>query len=130
MAKARGTATMEAPREATLDVSMEHPALTPLVRRLAGELWEIVRAKAEAEGLPIEKAWLRGRTDVEGVDEAYVAVLCAAPAERTFAFGDGLNDDLDQWFATLDASDRETAMGLGLEINWNQTRFPVSIAAL
>ena len=130
MAKARGTATIEASREVALDASMEHPALTPLVRRLAGELWEIVRAKAEAEGLPIEKAWLFGYTDVEGVDEAYVAVLCAAPAERTFAFGDGLNDDLDQWVATLDASDRETAMSLGLEVNWDQTRFPVSIADL
>ena len=130
MAKAQGSATMEAPRKAALDASMEHPALTPLVRRLAGELWEIVRAKAEAEELPIEKAWLFGYTDVEGVDEAYVAVLCAAPAERTFAFGDGLNDDLDQWFATLDASDRETAMSLGLEVNWNQTLFPVSIADL
>jgi len=127
---ARGTATIEASRKVALDVSMEHPALTPLVRRLAGELWEIVRAKAEAEGLPIEKAWLFGYTDVEGVDEAYVAVLCAAPAERTFAFGDGLDADLDQWFAALDASDRETAMSLGLEINWNQTLFPVSIADL
>ena len=130
MAKAQGSATMDAPRRATLDASMEHPALTPLVRRLAGELWEIVRAKAEVEGLPIEKAWLRGRTDVEGVDEAYVAVLCAAPAERTFAFGDGLNDDLDRWFATLDAHDREAAMSIGLRINWDQTRFPVSIADL
>jgi len=130
MAKAQGSATIEAPREATLDVSMEHPALTPLIRRLAGELWEIVRAKAEAEELPIEKAWLRGRTDVEGVDEAYIAVLCAAPAERTFAFGDGLNDDLDRWFATLDARDREAAMSTGLRINWDQTRFPVSIADL
>ena len=130
MAKARGSATMEAPREAALDASMEHPALTPLVRRLAGELWETVRAKAEAEGLPIEKAWLRGRTDIEGVDEAYVAVLCAAPAERTFAFDDGLDDDLDRWFATLDAHKRETAMSIGLEINWDQTRFPVSIADL
>ena len=130
MAKARGSATMEAPRKAALDASMEHPALTPLARRLAGELWEIVRAKAEADGLPIEKAWLRGYTDVEGVDEAYIAVLCAAPAERTFAFGDGLNDDLDRWFATLDAHDREAAMGIGLHINWNQTHFPVSIADL
>ena len=130
MAKARGTATMETPRKAALDVSMEHPALTPLVRRLAGELWEIVRAKAEAEGLPIEKAWLFGYTDVEGIDEAYVAVLCAAPAERTFAFDGGLDDDLDRWFATLDARDRETAMSLGLEINWDQTLFPVSIADL
>ena len=130
MAKARGSATMEAPRKVALNASMEHPALTPLVRRLAGELWEIVRAKADAEELPIEKAWLRGRTDVEGVDEAYVAVLCAAPAERTFAFGDGLNDDLDRWFARLDAHDREAAMSIGLHINWDQTRFPVSIADL
>ena len=130
MAKARGPAMMEAPRKAALDASMEHPALTPLVRRLAGELWEVVRAKADAEGLPIEKAWLRGRTDVEGVDEAYVVVLCAAPAERTLAFDDGLDDDLDQWFATLDAHNRETAMSIGLDINWDQTLFPVSIADL
>ena len=130
MAKARGSATMEAPREVALDASMEHPALTPLVRRLAGELWEIVRAKAEAEGLPIEKAWLRGRTDVEGVDEAYVAVLCAAPAERTFAFHRGLSDDRKSWRVGMDAESKEASMSLGLEINWNQTRFPVSIADL
>ena len=130
MANAQGSATMEAPRKATLDVSMEHPALTPLTRRLAGELWEIVRAKAEAEGLPIEEAWLRGRTDVEGIDEAYIAVLCAVPAERTFAFEDGFNNDLDRWFASLDAKSREAAMALGLDINWDQTRFPVSLADL
>ncbi len=130
MAKARGTATMEAPREAALDVSMEHPALTPLVRRLANELWEIVRAKAEADGLPIEKAWLLGYTDVEGVDEACVAVLCAAPAERTFAFHRGLGEDRRRWRAGMDAESKEASMSLGLEINWNQTRFPVSIPNL
>ena len=130
MAKAQGSATMEAPREAALDASMEHPALTPLVRRLAGELWEIVRAKAEAEELPIEKAWLLGYTDVEGVDEACVAVLCAAPAERTFAFHRGLGEDRKRWRAGMDAESKEAAMSLGLEINWNQTRFPVSIADL
>ena len=130
MAKARGPATMEAPREATLDASMEHPALTPLVRRLAGELWEIVRAKAEAEGLPIEKAWLLGYTDVEGVDEACVAVLCAAPAERTFAFHRGLSEDRRRWRVGMDAESKEASMNLGLEINWNQTLFPVSIADL
>ena len=127
MAKAQGSATMDMPRKATLDVSMQHPALTPLTRRLAGELWELVRAKAEAEGLPIEEAWLQGRTDIEGVDEPYIAVLCAAPAERTFAFEDGLNDDLDQWFAGLDVESREAAMALGLDINWDQTLFPVSL---
>ena len=130
MAKARGPATMEAPRETALDASMEHPALTPLVRRLAGELWEIVRAKAEAEGLPIEKAWLRGRTDVEGVDEAYVAVLCAAPAERTFAFHRSLSDDRKRWRDGMDAESREAATSLMLSVNWDQTRFPVSIADL
>ena len=130
MAEARGTATMEAPREAALDASMEHPALTPLVRRLAGELWEIVRAKAEAEGLPIEEARLRGHTDVEGVDEAYIVVLCAAPAERTFAFHRGLSDDRKRWRDGVDAKSRETAIAIGLDINWDQTRFPVSIADL
>ena len=130
MAKAQGSATMEAPREAALDASMEHPALTPLVRRLAGELWEIIQAKAEAEGLPIEKAWLLGYTDVEGVDEACVAVLCAAPAERTFAFHRGLGEDRRRWRDGMDAESKEASMSLGLEINWNQTRFPVSIADL
>ena len=127
MAKAQGSATMDAPRKATLDVSMEHPALTPLTRRLAGELWEIVRAKAEAEDLPIEDAWLRGYTDIEGVDEAYIAVLCAAPFERTLAFEDEFNGDRRRWFASLDAESREEAMAIGLDINWDQTLFPVSL---
>ena len=127
MAKAQGSATMEAPRAATLDTSMEHPALTPLTRRLAGELWEIVRAKAEEEDLPIEEAWLRGRTDSEGVDEAYIAVLCAAPFERTFAFEDDFNGDRRRWFASLDAESREAAMAIGLDINPDQTLFPISL---
>ena len=127
MAKAQRSATMDAPSKATLDVSMEHPALTPLTRRLAGELWEIVRAKAEEEGLPIEEAWLRGYTDVEGVDEAYIAVLCAAPFERTLAFEDEFNGDRRRWFDSLDAEIREVAMAIGLDINWDQTMFPVSL---
>ena len=127
MAKAQGSATMDAPRKATLDTSMEHPALTPLTRRLAGELWELVRAKAEAEGLPIEEAWLRAYTDIEGVDEAYVAVLCAAPAERTFAFEDEFNPDRRRWFDSLDAESREAAMDIRLDVNWDQTLFPVSL---
>ncbi len=121
---------MDAPRKATLDVSMEHPALTPLTRRLAGELWEIVRAKAEAEELPIEEAWLRGYTDVEGVDEAYIAVLCAAPFERTFAFHRSLNGDRKRWRAGMDAETQEAAMAIGLAISPDQTLFPVSRAGL
>ena len=127
MAKAQRSATMDPLRKATLDVSMEHPALTPLTRRLAGELWEIVRAKAEAEDLPIEEAWLRGRTDVEGVDEAYIAVLCAAPFERTLAFHRSLNGARERWRAGLDAESREAAMDLMLAINPDQTLFPISL---
>ena len=127
MAKAQGSATMEAPRKTTLDMSMEHPALTPLTRRLAGELWEGVRAKAEAEGLPVEEARLQGYTDVEGVDEAYIAVLCAAPAERTFAFEDDFNGDRRRWLAGLDAESREAARAIGLDVNWDQALFPVSL---
>ena len=127
MAKAQRSATMEAPSKATLDMSMEHPALTPLTRRLAGELWEIVRAKAEAEDLPIEEAWLRGYTDVEGVDEAYIAVLCAAPFERTFAFHRSLSDARMRWFGGMDAETREAAMDLRLSINPDQTLFPISL---
>ena len=124
---AKGSATMDAPRKATLDTSMEHPALTPLTRRLAGELWELVRAKAEAEGLPIEEAWLQGYTDVEGVDEAYIAVLCAAPFERTLAFHRSLGDDRRRWRAGMDAETQEAAMAIGLDINPDQTLFPVSL---
>ena len=127
MAKAQGSATMDAPSKAALDTSMEHPALTPLMRRLAGELWEVVRAKAEAEGLPIEEAWLYGYTDVEGVDEAYIAVLCAAPADLTFAFHRSLSGDRRRWFDSMDAETREAAMDLRLSINWDQTLFPVSL---
>ena len=127
MAKAQRSATMDAPRKATLDVSMEHPALTPLTRRLAGELWEIVRAKAEEEDLPIEEAWLRGRTDVEGVDEAYIAVLCAAPFERTLAFHRSLGGDRRRWFDSMDAESRDAAMDLRLSINPDQTLFPISL---
>ena len=64
------------------------------------------------------------------MDEAYIAVLCAAPFERTFAFEDEFNDDLDRWFDSMDAENRDAAMAIGLAINPDQTLFPISLASL
>ena len=73
MAKARSR-TIERPRSAELDDSSEHPALTPLMRRLAREQWEIVRAKAEEQELLIVEAWLSPRWDTEDGPVVFLAV--------------------------------------------------------
>ena len=85
MAKARSW-TIERPRSAELDDSSEHPALTPLMRRLAREQWEIVRAKAEEQGLPIVKAWISPYWDAE--DGAVFSWLCiwTFPRSRPLRF--------------------------------------------
>ena len=64
------------------------------------------------------------------MDEPYIAVLCAAPFERTLAFEDEFNDNFDRWLDSLDAESREAAMAIGLAINPDQALFPVSRAGL
>ena len=102
MAKARGRTAAATKADVQLDDSIEHEALTPLMRRLAGEYWEIVRARAGEQGLPIERAWLDPYIDVEGVPYVYVAVHFAAPHEQVRAFHHGLNDDHRRWYLQLD----------------------------
>ena len=71
----------------TLDTSYEHPALTPEMRHMAAELWEIVKARVDAEDFPLRGAVLRAYTDVEEVSWVDLVVRCDAPYVETTAFG-------------------------------------------
>ena len=90
MAKARSR-TIERPQSAELDDSSEHPALTPLMRRLALEYWEIVRAEAEEQGLLIVKAWLSPRWDLEDGPVVFLDVHLDCSPERAATFHHSLN---------------------------------------
>ena len=107
-AKAR---TIERPQtDAELDDSSDHPALTPLMRRLAREQWDFVRAKAAEQGLPIVKAWLSPRWDLEGGPVVTMAVHLDCSRERADAFHHSLNPDYDRWESQLDAEELEAAV--------------------
>ena len=113
MAKARSR-TIERPRSAELDDSSEHPALTPLMRRLAREQWEIVRAKAAEQGLPIVKAWLSPRWDLEDGPVVFLAVHMDCSPERADDFHRSLNPDYDLWKSQLDEEELEAATWIPL----------------
>ena len=113
MAKARSR-TIERSRSAELDDSSEHPALTPLMRRLARELWEIVRAKAEAQGLPIVEAWLSPRWDLEDGPVVFLDVHLDCSPERAGAFHRSLNPDRKRWKSQLDEEELEAATWIPL----------------
>ena len=113
MAKARSR-TIERPRSAELDDSSEHPALTPLMRRLAREQWEIVRAKAEEQGLLTVKAWLSPRWDTEDGPVVFLAVHLDCSPERADAFHHSLNPDRERWKSQLDAEELEAATWIPL----------------
>ena len=86
MAKARSR-TIERPRtNVELDDSSDHPALTPLMWRLAREKWQVVRAKAAEQGLPIVEAWLSPRWDTEGGPVVFLDVHLDCSRERADAF--------------------------------------------
>ena len=113
MAKARG-GTIERPQSAELDDSSEHPALTPLMRRLAREQWEIVRAKAEEQGLPIVKAWISPYWDAEDGAVVFLAVHLDVSPEQAAAFHHSLNAAHDLWKSRLDAQEIEVAADLAM----------------
>ena len=115
MAKAR-SGTIERPRSAELDDSSEHPALTPLMRRLAREQWEIVRAKAEEQGLPIVEAWLSPRWDTEDGPVVFLDVHLDCSPERADAFHHSLNPDYDLWEAQLNDEELEAAAWIPLNL--------------
>ena len=114
MAKTRSR-TIERPQtDAELDDSSDHPALTPLMRRLAREKWEIVRAKAAEQGLPVVKAWLIPRWDLEGGPVITLAVHLDCSRERANAFHHSLNHDRERWHSQLDAEELEAAVWIPL----------------
>ena len=115
MAKARSR-TIERPRSAELDDSSEHPALTPLMRRLAREQWEIVRAKAEEQGLPIVEAWLSPRWDTEGGPVVFLDMHLDCSPERADAFHHSLNPDYDLWEAQLNDEELESVAWIPLNL--------------
>ncbi len=113
MAKARSR-TIERPRSAELDDSSEHPALTPLMRRLARELWEVVRAKAEAQGLLIVEAWLSPRWDAEDGPVVFLDVHLDCSPEQADDFHRSLNPDYDLWESQLSEEELEAAAWIPL----------------
>ena len=114
MAKAHSR-TIERPQErAELDDSSDHPALTPLMRRLAREQWEIVRAKADAQGIPIVEAWLSPRWDTEDGPVVFLDVHLDCSRERADAFHRSLNSDRERWKAQLDPDELEAATWIPL----------------
>ena len=118
MAKAQGKTIAKSTKDVMLDTSCEHPALTPTMRRLAGELWALVQAKAVAKGFPITKAELRADTDVEGITWVSVAAWCDAPSDRAFAFHHGLDPEYTQWIEQLDDEHRELKNHPMLDLYW------------
>ena len=103
-----------------LDGSMRHRALTPKVRRLADEAWAIVRAKALAEGFPVEGAYLDVGDDMlEEHPQVIIVVDTAGTSKQVFAFWDEAEDDYQQWAEGLEAKSRKTALrGMRLFFNW------------
>ncbi len=114
MARVRGRVTTKTGADVQLDTSDEHPALTPVMRRVAGGYWEIVRARAAEQALPIVRAWLWPYLDVEGTYVVFLVVHLDAFAERVSAFHHGLNPDRRHWYAQLDAEDQKASLRLAL----------------
>ena len=116
MAKARSR-TIERPQtDAELDDSSDHPALTPLMRRLAREQWDFVRAKAAEQGLPIVKAWLSPRWDTEDGPVVTIAVHLDCSRERADAFLHTLDPDYDRWESQLNEEEWEAAVWTPLAV--------------
>ena len=114
MAKERGRTATATKADVQLDDSVEHEALTPVMRRVAREYWEIVRARAEEQGLPIEWAGLWPYIDVEGFPLVHLVVHFAVPDEQVRAFHHGLNDDHRRWYLRLDPEAQEASRRLFL----------------
>lgn len=110
MPKARSR-TIERPQtNVELDDSSDHPALTPLMRRLAREQWEFVHAKAAKQRLPIVKAWLSPRWDTEDGPVVTIAVHLDCSRERADAFRRSLDPDYNRWESQLNEEEWEAAV--------------------
>ena len=95
-----------------LDDSAEHEALTPLMRRLAREYWEMVRARAAEQGLPIVGAWLSPYVDMEQNRIVHLVVHFDTTREQAWKFRRELSDEHYRWHMQLDPEAQETNMRL------------------
>ena len=120
LARAEARSRRPAPplTDVQLDDSAEHEALTPLMRRLAAEQWDIVRICAAEEGLPIVKAWLSPRIDMEGTRTVSLVVHFDASYEQVRALERGFYDDLYLWRQQLDREAFEICSGLFMTAVW------------
>ena len=116
MAKARGRTAAATKTDVQLDASAEHEALTPVMRRVANEYWELVRDHAAEQGLPIVKAWLSPYIDMEDNLLVHLVVHFDIPDEQARAFRRGTDPDHRRWEAQLDAEAREASRRLWLMV--------------
>ena len=112
MAKTRA-ATAAPITDVELDDSAEHEALTPLMRRLAREYWEIIRARAAEEGLPIVWAGLWPQIDLEDTLTVSLVVHFDVPYIEGLRFNPE-REEYDRWYAQLDPEAREASSRLFL----------------
>ena len=94
-------------KDLVLDTSYEHPALTPDMRRMAAELWEIVQTRADEEGYPLRGGLLWAETDMERVTWVHLAVRCDTPFDEMLAFEDRVWPDYLRWLDQQDEERRE-----------------------
>ena len=118
MTKMIGGVAVKPASEIEFDTSLEHPALTPLVRRLAGEYWTIVQRRAEEAGLLLRSARLVVDHDVEDATWVVLKVRAGASFEETMAFWRSLGPDVERWVAQMDPKSREAKRWLMLDMPW------------
>ena len=94
-------------KDLVLDTSYEHPALTPDMRRMAAELWEIVQTRADEEGYPLRGGRLYAETDMERVTWIHLTVRCDTPFDEMSAFRRRMWPDYLRWLDQQDEERRE-----------------------
>ncbi len=94
----------------------DDPRITPLVRRLAQEYWEIVRSNAERVGFPIARAWIRVDVDMDDVTWFPFTVHSPVTHEQAWAFRRDIGPEVDHWTAQLAPEDRELSWLISLWI--------------
>ena len=103
-------------QDITLDMSCEHPALTPEMRQMAAELWDVVKARVDAEGFPLRGVVLRAYTDMEEVDWVDLYVRCNASFDEALAFDKRVSPYYARWISQLPEERRTITARPGLQI--------------
>lgn len=87
----------------------DDPRVTPLVRRLANENWEIYRDGASRCGMPIVAAWMDIYVDREDRTLFFVAIHCDATRDEARDFRESLSHLTQAWFDGLPEDEYEVA---------------------